>query len=428
MAAAGKLPQSTITVAIFAGPEADAHTRLGPKFTDYTQGKVNVQVEQIARDDYDAKWLATMQAKSTTWDVVHDNATRFKLSGPAGFFQPLDKFTSSADLFNASAYNVDDFPPALLKLFNYKDQQYLFPQEASALMLFYRTDLLQKYGGIKAPPDTGWDWDSLIELAKEMQPKIQADGNPDLYPLLLGVKSTSHAGIHALMSINSAGQEYMDSSFHPQFSSDPAVAITQKMTDMLLKDKLVSPAIVGWEYPEVLTAFQQGRAVVALQWNASAQPILDPTNSPITATTTAFNLYPYDKPAGADVKRVYPSVHAIGVSAFTKQPEAAFEYVAWFTSQDTARDYVLHGGGSSGRESLLNDPANAKDNPHLPWLLKGLQQYHALPDTTADDYIINNIVSPDVNAIWAGQTDVKSGLQKTDSETTSYLQEKGILS
>jgi len=75
MAAAGKLPQSTITVAIFAGPEADAHVRLGPKFTDYTQGKVTVKVEQIARDDYDAKWLATMQAKSTTWDVVHDNAT-----------------------------------------------------------------------------------------------------------------------------------------------------------------------------------------------------------------------------------------------------------------------------------------------------------------------------------------------------------------
>jgi len=84
--------------------------------------------------------------------------------------------------------------------------------------------------------------------------------------------------------------------------------------------------------------------------------ILDAKASPITATTTGFNLYPYDKPAGADVQRIYPSVHAIGVSAFTKQPEAAFEYVAWFTSQDTAREYVLHGGGSSGRKSLLNDP------------------------------------------------------------------------
>ena len=177
----------------------------------------------------------------------------------------------------------------------------------------------------------------------------------------------------------------------------------------------------------MLTAFQQGRAVVALQWNASAQTILDPKASPMTATNTAFNLYPYDKPAGADVQRVYPSVHAVGVSAFTKQPEAAFEYVAWFTSQDIAREYVLHGGGSSGRKSLLNDPASAKDNPFLPWLLKGLQQYHALPDTTADDYVINNVLSPDVNGIWAGQTDVKSGLQKADSETTSYLQEKGIL-
>jgi len=120
------------------------------------------------------------------------------------------------------------------------------PQEASALMLFYRTDLLQKYADVKAPPEEGWDWDTLIGLAKQMQPKIAADGNADLYPLLMGVKATGHAGIHAMMSIYSTGQDIMDPTFHPQFAADKSVAITQKMTDMLLKDKLVSPAVVGW--------------------------------------------------------------------------------------------------------------------------------------------------------------------------------------
>jgi ABC-type glycerol-3-phosphate transport system substrate-binding protein len=426
-AASGSLPATTLTIAFFAGPEADAHVRLGPRFTEYTGGRVKVKVDQIARADYDAKWLATMQSRSSSWDVIHDNAVRFKLSGPAGFFAPLDKFTGNTDLFNSKVFRADDYPPALLKLFQYQGRQYLFPQEASALMLFYRTDLLQKYGEIDGPPESGWDWDSLIDLCKKMQERIAADGVKDLYPLLLGVKATSHAGIHTLQMLWGAGLEAFDTSFHPQFSQPGAVAIMQKTTNLLLKDKLVSPAIVGFEYPEVLTAFQQGQAVIALQWNAAAPTVLDPKASPKTAGVTAFSLYPYDKPAGPDVNRVYPSVHAIGVSNFGKQQDIAFEYVAWFCSPETARDYVLHGGGSSGRKSLLTDPTVVKENPQYPWLLKGLAQYHGLPDMTADTYVINNLLSPDVNAIWAGQIGVKEGLQKADKDITAYLTQQGIL-
>ncbi|HLH73910.1 MAG TPA: extracellular solute-binding protein [Chloroflexota bacterium] len=426
-AAKGSLPATTITIAFFAGPEADAHVRLAPKFTELTGGKVQVKVDQIARDDYDAKWLATMQSHSTSWDVIHDNASRFKLSGPAGFFAPLDKFMSNKDLFNADAFNAGDFPPALLQLFQYQGKQMLFPQEASALMLFYRTDLLQKYAGIDGPPETGWDWDTLISLCKSMLPKIQAAGVKNLYPLLLGVKSTSHAGIHALQSVWGAGQEAFDATFHPQFSQPKSVDIMTKTTDMLLKDKIVSPAITGDEYPEVLTAYQQGQAVIALQWNAAAPTVLDPKASPQTAGKTAFNLYPYVKAAGPDVNRVYPSVHAVGVSAFGKQQDVAFEYVAWFTSPGTARDYVTNGGGSSGRKSLLTDPDIVKANPQYPWLLKGLAQYHAMPDMTADDYVVTNLLSPDINAIWTGQVPVKDGLAKTDKDITTYLQQKGIL-
>ena len=70
---------------MFSGPEVDAHTRLAPKFTEYTKGKVKVQIEEGGRGDaYDAKFLAGMQAKTTAWDILHDNGPRFLTSGPAG--------------------------------------------------------------------------------------------------------------------------------------------------------------------------------------------------------------------------------------------------------------------------------------------------------------------------------------------------------
>ena len=96
------------------------------------------------------------------------------------------------------------------------------------------------------------------------------------------------------------------------------------MTDFLFKDGVVSPGVVGYEYAEVLTAYQQGKAVMALEWNAAAPTILDkkksadrppPPPSRSTPTTTA---------AGQTQNRIYPSVWAQGVSAYSKKQEAAF--------------------------------------------------------------------------------------------------------
>ena len=65
---------------------------------------------------------------------------------------------------------------------------------------------------------------------------------------------------------------------------------------------------------------------MALEWNAAAPTILDASKSPITAPTTGFSAYPFDATAGATQQRVFPSVHAIGVSHFSKKQKAAFAY------------------------------------------------------------------------------------------------------
>lgn len=49
---------------------------------------------------------------------------------------------SNADLFNGQAYNLDDFPKALLDIPSVNGELIGFPQEVSTLMFFYRKDLL----------------------------------------------------------------------------------------------------------------------------------------------------------------------------------------------------------------------------------------------------------------------------------------------
>src|SRR3954454_17242689 len=101
LAASGGLEEQEIRVLLFSGPENDAHKRLAPQFTDYTQGKVKVTVEEGGRDvDYVTKFVAAMQAESDIYDVIHTDAQNFLQFGPAGYFEPLEAFMGDEPLFD----------------------------------------------------------------------------------------------------------------------------------------------------------------------------------------------------------------------------------------------------------------------------------------------------------------------------------------
>ncbi len=401
-----------------------ASLRSSPK---YTKGKVKVTVEEGGRDvDYQTKFVAAMQAGSDTYDVIHTDAQGFLQFGPAGYFEPLDPFMSDAKLFNAAAYNLKDFPESLLALFQQDGTQRLLPQEASTLMFYYRKDLLQKYG-VPEPPVTGYSLDEMRQHARTIQDALTAEGKSDMNALVLGAKPQFHSAINIVQPAWSKGAEFFTEDSHPQLDTPPMRDATTFMTNLLFQDKVVSPGVVGYEYPEVLTAFQQGKAAMALQWNAAAATVLDPAKSPMTATTTGFAAYPYDATAGQTQPHDFPSVHAIGVSHFSKKQQAAFAYVAWFTSQDVARDYVVNGGGSSGRGSLLNDPGILAKAPYYSAVFEGFKIYHPLPALTQWPYMYLNILGVGLNSIWTKQTSVDAGIKQMQQEMTDYLKDEGVI-
>jgi ABC-type glycerol-3-phosphate transport system substrate-binding protein len=428
-AARGELPETTIVIAISGGPEADAHTRLASKFTEYTKGKVQVRLDELPRGTPgNAKALSTLQGQSDAWDVLSVTSANFTAWGQAGFMAPLKTFMGNADLFNAQVYNLDDFPKALLDIPSVKGDLIGFPQEASTLMFYYRKDLLKKYG-IAEPGPKGYSWKEVLDNALAIKPKLAADGAPDMFPLVFGVKPTGHATIQAENAIWSYGQELFDDKWNPQLTTDKANSAITMLTDFLFKHQLVSEGITGYEYPEVLTALQQNKAVMALQWNAAAPTVLDASKSPEWGPdNTGFSVYPYDPTAGPDQKRVQESVWAVCVSSYSKKQEAAFSYLAWFTSQDVARDYVLNGGGSSGRTSLLTAPDIVAKNPQYPAVLNGFNVLHLLPRIVEWPYIASSILDPNMSGIWSKQVSVADGLKKANDETANYLKDQGVLS
>ena len=85
----------------------------------------------------------------------------------------------------------------------------------------------------------------------------------------------------------------------------------------------------------------------------------------------------------------------------------------------------MHGGGSSGRQSLLTDPEILKTNPQYPAMLEGFKVYHALPDLVSYDYLLNNIMPAHLQAVWQGTTTAKDALTAATEEAKKYLSDKG---
>jgi hypothetical protein len=61
-------------------------------------------------------------------------------------------------------------------------------------------------------------------------------------------------------------------------------------------------------------------------------------------------------------------------------------------------------------------------------VLEGFKVYHPFPQLAQWPYIYNNILGVNFNAIWTQQTSVADGVKKIQDETTSYLQDQGVLS
>ncbi len=428
-AARGELPECTLTVAILSGPEADAHKRLAPEWEKYSKGKCKVVVEDLGRGEAGTtKLLATMLAKSDAWDVVYTLSLGAVANISAGFFEPLGPLMAKPDLFNAKAYDLEDFPTSVRGLYTYNKELFLFSQQLSTMLTYYRKDLLDKYG-LPHPKSVGWTWEELRDTCLKLKEKLAADGKADVFPLVFGVKKASHSALSCEMILWGNGVEWFDEAKQrPAFYQPGSLEAMTFVMDLMNKDKVVSQGCKDYEYAEVLTAQQQGKAVIALQWDAAAATLADKSKSPETAGKLGYACYPVFKKKDPSFTAGYFHGSGIGVSAFSKKKEAAFEYITWFTSKEIARNTVVKGGGSSGRTSVLTDPQIQKDSAgHLQAFSDMLKQGHKPYETPALQWIRDSGLGPIMHEAWTGMKSLEQALKDSDAEITNEYRNKGWL-
>lgn len=422
-AASGKAPQTTITICMFAGPELESVRKLSPQFTKFAQGKIDVKFVAIPTEQSNQGTLQQLKSKSSTCDIVDQSTTSAGLINQ--YLEPLEPYMKQPSLFNPKSYDLEDFPAGLRDLASSKDGLVSLPYGSDTPLLMYRKDLMQKWGISVPKPPQAWTWDQLYAAVRTIQTKLKsgASGDPK-YPIAVGGASSVSGAIFALQAMWSTGGDPLSADGKKTNFTDAKVAEGLGKSVGLNTDlKATSPGTASYDYAELQTALLQGRVPMAIEWNAAAADLDNPAKSPKTAGKMAYGMLPYSGDPKAP--RMFLSTHTLAVNKSSKNKNAAFSYVVWYTSKKIARQYVASGAGSSGRTSLLTDPAFATSQPQLVALNYSLALAHPLPSGPYLPSLLTDVIGPNSNAAFAGTITAPQAVQKMQTAAEELIKKAG---
>jgi trehalose/maltose transport system substrate-binding protein len=251
------------------------------------------------------------------------------------------------------------------------------PWFIDAGLLYYRTDLLEKYG-YKAPPKT---WEELAEMAKKIQDGERAAGKPDFQGFVFEGKASE--------SLTCKGVEWIYS-----FGGGTVIGPDKKVTinnPNAIKALETAKSWVGTISPTNVTTYgeeearniwQAGNAAFMRNW-PYAYPLGADLKSPISGKFDVTVL-----PKGGDNGKNAACLGGwqLMVSAYSKVPNASADLVRYLTSAEIQKKHAIDLGLLPTLPALYSDPDLLGK---IPWFKNApdiLTNAVARPSTVAGAY------------------------------------------
>jgi len=264
--AAAPYKGTTVHVAYMAGyPYNSIIEKIHPEFTKITG--IKIEMDAVNYGEAIGKYMRELAAGSPSHDLYDTEAHAASQFAP--FCEPLETFEKNPKLTDPE-FNRDDIYPNLQFGMSYDNKLYAYSQLNTNAGIYYRKDLLQKYG-IKEPTLDGpgeWGLDEYYEAAKKLTKDLDGDGKTDLYGTTLHGSRTG-IGDEIYTWFWGAGGQLFDDKMKPYFGKGAkyhkemvkALSTYQK----LYTEGLVPPGSTDYELGEAMGVFNEG--LVAMMWN-----------------------------------------------------------------------------------------------------------------------------------------------------------------
>jgi trehalose/maltose transport system substrate-binding protein len=317
-------------------------SRLAKRFTRDTGIKVSVTPHPKASDQSYAQLARAFSSKSSSIDVA-----MIDVVWPGAFAPYLvdlkPKLGKQAKLHIASIVANDTIKGKLVAM----------PWFGDYGILYYRTDLLKKYG-YKAPPKT---WNDLFKMAKKIQDG-ERSSNPNFAGFVFQGNSYEGLTCNALEWIASAGGGHIIDSGKVTIDNAKARTILDSMRNQI--GKITPRGVTSYQEDETEHAFDNGDAAFARNW--PYQYGIGATAGSKVKGKFSVTVLPHGA-AGQSVGTV--GGWQLAVSKFSKHKGAAIEFVRYMTSPAVEKFDALTNSNVPTIVSVAKNKAVVKANPYL---------------------------------------------------------------
>jgi trehalose/maltose transport system substrate-binding protein len=374
----------------FAGPPGGSELDFMKKVCNQWAQKTGNTVELISRPNDTTQALQTFQqywsAKSGDVDIYQVDVIWQGICAPHAV--DLKKYYKEDE--------ISQYFPRIIENNTVKGKLVSIPLFTDAGILYYRTDLLQKYG-YNAPPKT---WEEMAEMAKKIMDGERKDGKSDFYGFVFQGKSSETVTCDAIEWVYSYGGGTI-------IEPDKKVSINNPNAIKALEEAhswvgTIAPAgVVTYDEEPSRNVWQDGKAAFMRNWPYAYALGQDP-KSPISGK---FDVTILPKGPGPDGK----NAACLGgwqlmVSAYSKNADVAADLVKYLSSPEIQKQRAIEISELPTRPALYSDPDILAKNGWFKNIPDVLQHAVARPSTvTGADYNqISTAFFQNVNQVLSG--------------------------
>lgn len=300
--------------------ENAAYDKLVASFNE-SHPDIKVEMSPIPYADYDTK-LRTSIASGNPPDIMAIDAPNMASYAQAGALQPLTEYFKKDG-------NLEDIPESTIKTYTYKNEIYMAPLTESSIALFYNKKMFEAKG-IPLPsknPDQPITWDQVLEAAQKLN-----DPGKGVY----GIDPAQGFG-------NAGGTAYFKYPIIWQFGGDimsPDGTTSKGYLDkpetkkalQFFSDLYNKSKVSSLEYPP--DPFPNNQLAMTIDGSWSLGNYAD--KFPNFKLGVDYDIAPLPKETQQAVAN---GSWALAVSAKSKNPEAAWQFVNYVTGAEGSKTY-----------------------------------------------------------------------------------------
>jgi sn-glycerol 3-phosphate transport system substrate-binding protein len=389
-----------VQVTFWHGLSGQLKNVLDAQVKEFNKSQDEVRVSAVSNTDYDTnqqKLLAAIASDSQP-DIAQIEIHAIPQFAASGALVPLDELMEQSE-----ESGKEDFIPGLLNNTQYEGQTYGIPFNRSVPMFYYNVDMFEE-AGISGPPET---WQDVENYAKKL-----AKPEKKLYGY-----TPVNAWWFFQSMVWSGGGEMTSEDFEQATFNTPEAQAGMEMWQGLKKEGVVNVRSGPEAWPQTISDFSEGRTAMFSGSAGDMGQIEDADPDFEWRATFIPKFEEYAVPTGG--------ANATILAKDEAKQEAAWKFIAWFTSTDQTIEWSQKTGYLPVKKAAVDDPEMARyfeENPNHKVPVEQLEYARSAPEspdypevletvqTAMDDILYNDkLVGPTLKEAEEKSSEVLSG-------------------